>query len=120
MDIKQEELIKFWTWCALTQYPQGRKNFHYDMGVKVMDWIAPRHQYGNMGYLPRLGLSEIYEYAIPKLQDKGYSVVLTAYECTGFLAEIQDQIHNTNSEIAVCDNPTEALYRAILQIINNS
>ena len=119
MDIKQEDLIKFWTWCGFTQYPQGRKNFHYDMGVKVMDWIAPRHHYGNMGYLPRLGLSEIYEYAIPKLQDKGYSVVLTAYEHKGFEAMISDIIHD---EVIVAreesDNPTDALYKAIMAVID--
>lgn len=119
MNIKQEDLIRIWTWCGFTQYPTGRKNFHYEQTVKVMDWIAPKGHYGNMGYLPRLELTEIYEYAIPKLQDKGYFIALIAYEHKGFKVNVS-HITNNDAQFSVeSDNPTEALYSAIMKVIDS-
>lgn len=122
MDGKEQDIIKLWTWCGFTQYPEGRKNFHYEQTKKVMDWIYPKGHYG-MGRLPRLGLSEIYEYAIPKLQDKGYWISLIAYEHNGFQAKIADTFNDefliADSLItAESDNPVEALYNAIMKVID--
>ena len=119
MDIKQEDLIRFWTWCGWTQYPVGRDHFHYEQTKKVMNWIAPKGHWGNIGYLPRLELTEIYEYAIPKLQDKGYSVTLTANEHKGFSVRIQNEIKYSGQEIVIMDSPTEALFNAIMKVIDN-
>ena len=117
--MNKQELIKFWTWCGFTQYPIGRKNFHYEQTKKVMDWIAPKGHYGNMGYLPRLELSEIYEYAIPKLQDKGYSIELLATNIDNrnrFKCEIRKFPEEYTTIFA--DNPIDALYTAILKVID--
>ena len=118
MEIKQEDLIRFWTWCGWTQYPVGRDHFHYEQTKKVMDWIAPKGHWGNIGYLPRLELTEIYEYAIPKLQKEGKLVRLIAYECNGFMAEIEN-ISGDLIAFQKADSPTEALYNAIMKVIDN-
>ena len=120
-DIKQEDLIKFWAWCGWTQYPTGRDHFHYEQTKKVMDWIAPRGHFGNMGYLPRLELTEIYEYAIPKLQKEGLAVTLIAYAGSRFNARIIVSSFRNLQELAneSADSPTEALYNAILKVIDN-
>ena len=70
--------------------------------------------------LPELTLDNIYEYAIPKLQDKGYSITLVAYERNEFGCGIFDEIHDVSiTEIDRADSPTEALYNAILKVIDN-
>jgi hypothetical protein len=121
MDIKQEDSIKFWAWCGWTQYPTGRDHFHYEQTKKVMDWIAPRGHFGNMGYLPRLELTEIYEYAIPKLQNMGLAITLIAFEESGFNVRIVTVVPRTLTELADerANTPTEALYNAIMKVIDN-
>ena len=115
MNIPQDDLIKFWTWCGFTQYPQGRKNFHYEQTFKVMDWIYPKGHYG-MGYLPQLELTEIFTYAIPKLQENGYNLQLDSRG-----NKFHAIIFNSNEKrmgLGIADNPTEALYKAIMEVIN--
>jgi len=121
MDIKQEYLIKFWKWCGFTQHPEGRKNFHYEQTKKVMDWIAPKGHFGNAGHLPRLELTEIYEYAIPKLQNMGLAITLIAFEESGFNVRIVTVVPRTLTELADerANTPTEALYNAIMKVIDN-
>ena len=36
MDIKQEDLQRFWTWCGWTQYPEARSHWHYEQTKKVV------------------------------------------------------------------------------------
>jgi hypothetical protein len=121
MELKQEDLIRFWTWCGWTQYPKARSNWHYEQTKKVMDWTAPKGHYGNSGYLPRLELTEIYEYAIPKLQNMGLAITLIAFEESGFNARIITVVPRTLQELANerAETPTEALYQAIMKVIDN-
>ena len=118
MDIKQEDLIRFWTWCGWTQYPVGRDHFHYEQTKKVMDWIAPKGHFGNIGYLPRLELTEIYEYAIPKLQKEGILIELSPVRYKGFTAKTINANGYSSLALKVYDTPTEALYNAILKVID--
>jgi hypothetical protein len=100
MDIKQEDLIRFWTWC----------------GLNYAQWI-PR--------VPEPDLNNLYQYAIPKLQDKGYMIELTAYDNVGFYGEIGFEAiikhpnYKGNLFDEEADNPTEALYKAIMEVIKN-
>ena len=121
MDIKQEDLIRFWTWCGWTQYPEARSHWHYEQTKKVMDWTAPKGHYGNLGYLPRLELTEIYEYAIPKLQNMGLAITLIAFEESGFNVRIVTVVPRTLTELADerANTPTEALFNAIMKVIEN-
>jgi len=121
MDIKQEDLIKFWTWCfgkdGIEVHNTTMSNTLYI--YRRTSWNKEDNEWNIVPIISTIDLTTLYEYAIHKLQDKGYSVVLTAYECKGFEAMISDIIHD---EIIVAreesDNPTEALYKAIMAVID--
>jgi hypothetical protein len=104
MDIKEQDLIKFWTWCGFkTIY--GR-------------YYGITYPNGKDGGIPQLNLDNLYRYAIPKLQEKGYNVVLTAYGHSGFVVDILS-IHTVDVVAIVKSNsPTEALYNAIMKVID--
>ena len=101
MDIKQEDLIKFWTWCGL---PQSKTSIWWRKNV----WDAN----------PDLTLNTIYDWAIPKLQEKGYQTELIARTLKGFAVRITDMISG-KVIITESDNSTEALYMAIMEVIEN-
>ena len=94
MNIKQEDLIRFWNWVGL--------NFKYSRA-------------------PELELDLIYRYAIPKLQKEGLAVTLIAYAGSRFNARIIVSSFRNLQELAneSADSPTEALYNAILKVIEN-
>jgi hypothetical protein len=117
VDIKQEDLIKFWTYFSF------KKNKHFTLN----GWDSPLGLPSNLnsqseiaGYLPQIRLENIFEYAIPKLQDKGYAVTLTAFEHKGFRVEIQHISNEFVDSMVDSDDPTEALYKAIMEVIKNA
>ena len=85
MDIKQEDLIKFWTWCGC---------FHHRS----------------------IDLNLIYKYAIPKLNSKNMVVTLIIFDGCRCLIHVLE-----NGYIYSWDapTPTEALYNAIMKVIDN-
>jgi hypothetical protein len=92
MNIKQEDLVRFWTWCGFDAH----------------------------AFPQEFSLDLIYQYAVPRLQDKGYSITLIAYERNEFGAGIFDEVHDVSmTEINRCDSPTEALFNAIMKVIEN-
>jgi hypothetical protein len=70
-------------------------------------------------------LNLLYKFAIPKLQDKGYDIDLGAHRKGGFIANIIHFKLLTNImldkkyESEYSDSPTEALYNAIMKVIDN-
>lgn len=115
MGIKEQDLIKFWTWCGFTLRCPKEKDA-YGRGL----WNYPNGTYGDLELNP----DTIYKYAIPKLQNKGYSITLTAFECSGFSANIfdsralsEESFLKEPTEVRA-DNPTEALFNAIMKVIN--
>lgn len=119
MDIKQEDLIRFWTWCGFKENPDKSKLWNYDGKFKETNhwWIAPTGK--NYVDLPQPTLDNLYQYSIPKLQDKGYFVALIAYEHKGFKVNIS-HITNENAQFSIeSDSPTEALCNAIMKVVNN-
>lgn len=130
MDIKQEELIRFWTWCGFKEH---NKYFHYELSKRVKSWVDSLGELSNKdqcfgrGNLPELTLDNIYKWAIPKLQEKGYIVELTALEHKGFEAKIlsifqssrePEEYYEPIAEFRA-DNPKEALYQAIMKVIDS-
>jgi hypothetical protein len=116
MDIKQEDLVRFWAWCGFGKDSIG-------------NITAPKSTKYNPIYCgidyPEINLDNLYRYAIPKLQDKGYSVTLTAFECSGFSANIFDSMALSRESFlkepteSHADSPTEALFNTIMKVIEN-
>jgi Zn/Cd-binding protein ZinT len=106
MNITKEQIKKFWEYC----------------GFKMCNgyWYMPTKDNEIDYYMPELepiSLDNIYEYAISKLQDKGYFIELTAYEHKGYKCLIKSII-NTDSVAAYSDNnPVECLFNAIYEVI---
>jgi hypothetical protein len=114
MDIKRSDKLKLWLFCGFElnrlQYTDGDYQYQED----DLLWDA----------LP-ICLDTLYKYAIPKLQDKGYAITLTAFECSGFSANIFDSMALSRESFlkepteSHADTPTEALYNAIMKVIEN-
>jgi hypothetical protein len=107
MDIKQKDLKILWKWCGLVEQETG--SWYED---KIGGYYSVK--------MPTLTLDHLYKFAIPKLQKEGYAVDLTAFEHSGFRATIINMIvFKANHLEASADTPTEALYNAILKVIDN-
>jgi len=100
-DIKQEDVVKFWTWCGLRQQETG--TWYTDDGEYVYIETPP------------LELNYIYRYAIPTLLKDGYTVELIATkECfTTNIFYVDGKLSNASSEY-----PSYAIFSAILKVIN--
>jgi hypothetical protein len=122
MDIKQEDLIRFWTYFGFTvtdgfkfaqtllhRTKEQDQIWHYPNGEQTVYGIG-------VGHLLPITLETLYQYAIPKLQKEGYIVELTAYEHRGFNARIRN-VFDFNELGIESDTPTEALFDAIMKII---
>jgi len=119
VDIKQEDLIRFWTYFGWVYDPNKEVEPRGGYIFKGI-WLSSDKQQHLT--LPDFTLDNIFKYAIPKLQDKGYSVELRAYEnikrfgC--FIKDSQGKLGSNYLADTRADNPTEALYKAIMEVIN--
>jgi hypothetical protein len=109
MDIKEQDLIKFWAWCGYHIKKIKGEGLWYGL---------PNEKHCDRYGTPELTLDIIYKLAIPKLQEKGYTIQLTAMEQGSFRVMIFNMTNDTNDATEFADNPTEALYNAIIQVIN--
>ena len=115
----KEDIVRLWTWCGWIyresnpNHPQ-MKNSPYGMG-----WFHLQDKGQGLANIPPLSLDYIYAYAIPKLQEKGYSIELIAFEHKGFRVAIFDQVHAREFPLGIADTPTEALLNAIMKVIDN-
>jgi hypothetical protein len=109
MDIKQEDLIRFWTWVG---YSYRYSSWHEPNDFRLA---------GGKLSLPEITLDSLYKYAIPKLQNMGLAITLIAFEESGFNARIITVVPRTLQELANerAETPTEALYQAIMKVIDN-
>ena len=123
MDIKQEDLIKFWTWVF------GKDKIE----IHKSDWTVPRlyiyhrttwneedKEWNIDPIEPIPDLNALYKYTIPKLQDKGYDTILESH-LKDFNASIINRLNDyyTTISASTADTPTEALYNAIMKVIEN-
>ena len=100
MDIKQEDLIKFWSWC-------GKK-------------------YHTLLQTPELTLDNIYQYALPNLEYfevRGQLYLHSRFACAAMVRTFAGKPHkNTVGGIEMTasgSSPTEALFMAIMKVIEN-
>jgi hypothetical protein len=115
MDIKQEDLIKFWTWCGFVRD-----------GVGI--WHCP-NKIDEIGKAtPKLDLNNLFKYAVPKLLEKNYELQLLAYTTKGFYISIELTIvgakcyQDSWKSIAEFDtdalDPSVDLFTAIMKVID--
>ena len=113
MDIKQQT-DKLWNWCGFEYhwYPITCGGVSKQRGW----YLNGKFRCANK---PHKNLDNFYRFAIPKLQKEGYTINLMAYNEGKFLVVIRNM--QTHRDIAVedADSPTEALYNAIMKIIDN-
>jgi hypothetical protein len=117
MDIKQEDLIKFWTWCGLVEQETGSW-YENKIGGKYIS-----------ATMPTLTLDHLYKFAVPKLQEKNYELQLLAYTTKGFYISIELTIvgakwyQDSWKSIAEFDtdalDPSVDLFTAIMKVIDN-
>jgi hypothetical protein len=132
MDIKQEDLVRFWTWCGW-EY-MGKTNsatsglvlalkptWRFKTGEHIFRGKTIPNYDTFYGKCPDLNPTSIYKFAIPKLQKEGLAVTLIAYAGSRFNARIIVSSFRNLQELAneSADSPTEALYNAILKVIKN-
>jgi hypothetical protein len=108
MDIKRSDKLKLWLFCGFElnrlQYTDG--DYQYNLDAHL--WKA----------LP-ICLDTLYQFAIPKLQKEGYCVTLIAHTLGRFEVIISRLTNGINTSNEWGDTPTEALYNAILKVIDN-
>jgi len=102
----------FWEWCGLVQiqhadrYSSGTRNWvEYQLnGVRVDE--------------PKFDLNDLFKYAVPKLQDKGYQIDIVCFEHKHFDVAIFNVIHD-ESDIyhAQGGNLAQTLRQAIEKVI---
>ena len=109
MDIKQEDLIRFWTWCGLVEQETGSW-YENKIGGKYIS-----------ATMPTLTLDHLYKFAIHKLQDKGFIIELVAHTKNA-KSKFHARVHRHDpfkTSFFKSDSPTEALYNAIMKVIDN-
>jgi hypothetical protein len=105
MDIKQEDLIKFW--------------LHFGFKSVHGRYYGLTYPDGKYQVIPQLTLDNLYQFAIPKLQDKGFIIELVAHTKNA-KSKFHARVHRHDpfkTSFFKSDSPTEALYNAIIKVI---
>jgi hypothetical protein len=122
MDIKQEELIRFWKWVFGENFVEFAQTISGELVVyRRKGWNKTYNEW-NIDAIPsNPDLNLLYQFAIPKLQNMGLAITLIAFEESRFNARIITVVPRTLQELANerADSPTEALYNAIMKVIDN-
>ena len=51
------QIKELWEWCGFKRLPEGKKGWHYERMVKVMNWLAPdQTEYKSKESVRNLGL----------------------------------------------------------------
>lgn len=110
-----EQIKEFWEWCGFVDTFEGDTGAYY--------WTAPND--GGYGVdLPPIDLNNLFRWAVPKLQDKGYMVELYAFECKDFRVRIYNVTYSApeswRDPIVEVKNedPALSLFWAIYEVIN--
>lgn len=109
--MKPEEAKEMWEWCGFTVRCPPEKDA-YGRGL----WNYPNGTWGDL----ELDLNNLFEYAVPKLQDKGIVIDLIAYEHKGYGCIATSVVDMVTLEVVRDDNPAEALGQVILQLIRRA
>lgn len=117
-EITQEEIRKFWEWCG------WKYKSCYDATTACgldWGWQPPNITEGNyQTEMPPITLDNLFRYAVSKLQDKGYQIDITCFECDGFNVGVLNVCHITDIVSELQDkDPAVALFRAIQEVMRN-
>ena len=117
----EQQMREFWEWCGFMRLPEGNRDYHYEHTVKTMNWKSPCETEicASIPVLPRLDLNNLFKYAVPKLQDKGFMVELYSYEQAGYRVAIYNITGQADiPEVVVRNNdPALALFGVIWEVI---
>ena len=102
----EAQIKEFWEWCGFWQDT-------YDKGL----WRFP-DGYTVAGELLPIDLNNLFKYAVPFLQDKGYMVELFSYEHKGYKVKVYNIIGQVDIPIVITkdDDPALALFWALWQV----
>lgn len=116
----QEREKRFWEYFGFKQ-ANIRWNYHYERGVRVADWLYPDGTFHRE--LPDItDLNALFKWAVPKVQDMGYSVELIAHhgKCNWEEGNFQCRIATPNDFCemgnifgAITKDPAQALAEAL-------
>jgi len=109
---------KIWKWCGFTQLPPGKKGFHYEMGVRVSNWVPPgvTEWWQSLSYLPSITLDNLFKWAVPKLL---YCDLSFSQTCeVVYRARVGLLYAEAHRKEAESDNPALALALAIEKLID--
>ena len=121
MDTSEQELTKFWTYAFGKDGVEFAHAIFGDLVVyRRLGWNMRDNEW-NIDAIPSIpDLNLIYQFAIPKLQKEGYWIQFLAFENNGFRTTISGSTKSGFFPIIVeSDSPTEALYNAIMKVIDN-
>ena len=84
-----EEVLK---WCGFIRLPVGKKHYHFERTIKVMDWQYPDGTFHP--FLPDLDLNNLFEFAVPKLREavRDYEAHRILSECIRLSFSIKDKL----------------------------
>ena len=104
-----EKLAK---WVGFRQLPKGKKNFHYERGVKVMGWMPPKSSewYFAQRHPPNFvdSLDECFEWLVPK----DYQQII--FQPDGYCGlTVDDKLYEGSG-----DTPALAVCKAIEKLID--
>ena len=116
--IDKQQTDKLWNWCG----------FEYHWYPSVYGGVSKRCGWYLNGKFrctdkPRKNLDNLYRYAVPKSQEKGYFIKLTSYDNDGFYGETGFRVkvkHPNYGGILFdesADSPTEVLLNTIMKVI---
>ncbi len=115
----EAQVKEFWEWCGFKRLPEGKKGWHYERTVKVMNWLAPdqTEYFMSLPYLPRIDLNSLFKYAVPKVGKWELGLLPNGKVYATVLGEGQQILHK-----AYDNDPALALFWALkeVQLLNST
>ena len=130
--MNESALKRFWEWCGFKQLPVGKRDFHWERGKRVGNWVLPNQpNCYNMPYLPQPTLDNLFRFAVPVLHNPEGDINLTEIiidpaMCDELIYYVYlrcDMLHDDGcierEQFQASDtNLAQALYKAIQEVIN--
>lgn len=114
----EEQIKEFWEKIAdkIEAFNAGR-HYHFLFGDS---WYRGEQTSFASG-IPVIDLNNLFKYAVPKLQDKGYMIELYSYECKGYKVSVYNITGQVDIPVAITtdENPDIALFWASWEVIKH-
>jgi len=120
----QEQIKEFWKWCGLHEALASDGEYHWFDGDEIVSPTDDNH-------VPVVNLDNLFEWAVPKLQDNGHCVTLQSYECSGYLAFVSETVFSQRGSDGYdpfykrvseyeAEDPALALFWALWQVMEKA